>query len=196
MLLLEEAARLARSQGEQLVEVRVRHAAIRLGDRAAARQLTRVASAVEGPFASAAGLQAHALLDGDVAAFVGAAESFNAQGALAEAADAFAQAARALGREGDKARSRELASRAAGIARAVGGLDTPLLRAVVLKSPLTRRQHDVARLAASGLSNREIAEQLGVGIRTIESHLETAYRRVGVASRAELAAVLAAEDLP
>ena len=94
MLLLDEAARLADIQGEQLVEVRVHHAAMRLGVRAAARRLTRLAPAVEGSFAGAAGLHARGFLDADVAELVRSAEGFEVQGALAEAADALAHAAR------------------------------------------------------------------------------------------------------
>ena len=89
-----------------------------------------------------------------------------------------------------------MASRAAALAQEVGGLDTPALRAAVLDPPLTRRQRDVARLAASGRSNREIAQQLGVGIRTVESHLDAAYRRVGVSSRTELLDLFPEERRP
>ena len=44
----------------------------------------------------------------------------------------------------------------------------------------------VARLAAQGLSNREIADQLVVSIKTIEYHLRNAFGKLGVTSRRQL----------
>jgi len=49
----------------------------------------------------------------------------------------------------------------------------------------------VARLAGSGLSNREIAAQLVVSIKTVEYHLHHAFGRLGITSRRQLAARLA-----
>lgn len=190
VILLGDAADIAVGQGQQLVEVRAHHAGVRLGDPGAARRLLRVAPAVEGSFAQSAARHARAFLDGDAAALSRAGRHFEQDGALAEAADAIAQASRAARRSGDAAATRKLAGRATSIAESVGGLDTPALRSVASERPLTRRQRDVARLAASGLSSREIADRLGVGVRTVESHLATTYRLLGVSSRAELATVL------
>lgn len=44
----------------------------------------------------------------------------------------------------------------------------------------------VARIAADGLPNREIAQTLFVTVRTDEGHLTHAYRKLGISSRAEL----------
>ena len=51
---------------------------------------------------------------------------------------------------------------------------------------LTPRQQQVARLAARGLSNSEIAQQLGVKPGTIDAHLKKIYLLLQVHSRAEL----------
>ena len=51
---------------------------------------------------------------------------------------------------------------------------------------LTGREEEVAALAAKGLSDREIADALVVSIRTVESHLAAAYRKLGVTSRRDL----------
>ena len=49
----------------------------------------------------------------------------------------------------------------------------------------------MADLAAAGRSNREIADQLVISVRTVESHLASAYRKLDVRSRVQLAPVLA-----
>jgi DNA-binding CsgD family transcriptional regulator len=55
---------------------------------------------------------------------------------------------------------------------------------------LTPAEARVARLAAEGVANKEIAERLFVTIRTVETHLNSAYRKLGITSRRELAAAL------
>ena len=64
---------------------------------------------------------------------------------------------------------------------------------------LTGSERSVADLAATGHSNREIADRLVLSVRTVESHLGSAYRKLGVRSRAQLVGALArpgAEDGP
>jgi DNA-binding CsgD family transcriptional regulator len=60
--------------------------------------------------------------------------------------------------------------------------------------PLTAREHEVARLAADGLSARDIAGQLFIGKRTVETHLANVYIKLDVKSRLELARRLSALD--
>jgi DNA-binding CsgD family transcriptional regulator len=54
---------------------------------------------------------------------------------------------------------------------------------------LTRRQAEVLQYLATGTSEREVAERLGVSGRTVEKHLERCYRQLGVNSRSEAAAI-------
>jgi DNA-binding CsgD family transcriptional regulator len=51
---------------------------------------------------------------------------------------------------------------------------------------LTRRETEVARLAATGISAKEIAQSLFVGERTVESHLASVYAKLGVDSKLQL----------
>jgi DNA-binding CsgD family transcriptional regulator len=51
---------------------------------------------------------------------------------------------------------------------------------------LSAREREVATLAAKGCSAREIAGQLFIGERTVETHLANAYAKLGVASKVEL----------
>ncbi|GAA0592594.1 hypothetical protein GCM10010174_04590 [Kutzneria viridogrisea] len=53
---------------------------------------------------------------------------------------------------------------------------------------LTDRERLVADLAGAGSTNREIATELCVTLRTVESHLTNVYRKLGVSTRRELAA--------
>jgi DNA-binding CsgD family transcriptional regulator len=55
---------------------------------------------------------------------------------------------------------------------------------------LTPQESQIVRLAARGLSNKDIAAQLFLSSRTVGHHLYKAYPKLGVASRAELADVL------
>lgn len=59
---------------------------------------------------------------------------------------------------------------------------------------LTGREREVARLIATGASNREIAASLGIGVRTVESHVERIRRKTDARSRAQLAAMNAGFD--
>jgi DNA-binding CsgD family transcriptional regulator len=52
---------------------------------------------------------------------------------------------------------------------------------------LTATERKVAKLVASGRTNREVAAELYMGLRTVEAHLTQAYRKLGVRSRSELA---------
>ncbi|HET6652194.1 MAG TPA: HD domain-containing phosphohydrolase [Nocardioides sp.] len=49
---------------------------------------------------------------------------------------------------------------------------------------LTERQVEVLRLVAHGLSNREIAERLGISARTAEHHVQDVYVKIGASTRA------------
>jgi DNA-binding CsgD family transcriptional regulator len=53
---------------------------------------------------------------------------------------------------------------------------------------LTNRERQVALLVAAGKSNREIADQLVLGERTIETHVSNILAKLGFASRAQIAA--------
>ena len=58
---------------------------------------------------------------------------------------------------------------------------------------LTPGELRVVRLAAEGRTNREIAHELYVTLKTVEGHLSRAYAKLGIAGRAQLAEVLEGE---
>jgi DNA-binding CsgD family transcriptional regulator len=64
---------------------------------------------------------------------------------------------------------------------------SPLRRPKLDDLPLSARQIEVGRLVANGLTNAVIAERLGISHRTVTSHLDHIYGRLGIGSRAALA---------
>ena len=122
--------------------------------------------------------------------FDDAATAFDAIGALLLAAEASASAARAYKRSGLGRRASEAAQRSARLVDACEGARTPALVAGTESTPLTRREREVAELAARGATSRDIAEKLFVSSRTVENHLQRAYEKLGVRGRAELAEAL------
>jgi DNA-binding CsgD family transcriptional regulator len=71
--------------------------------------------------------------------------------------------------------------------RTGGGLTAPL------RSTLRPQELAIAKLVADGLTNREIAGELVLSVKTVEFHLTQIYRRHGLRSRTELVARLAGE---
>lgn len=68
----------------------------------------------------------------------------------------------------------------------------PRQAALAGAAALTPRQRQICELAAVGKGNRAIAQELFLSIKTVETHLAAGYRKLGVNTRAELAAELAA----
>lgn len=60
---------------------------------------------------------------------------------------------------------------------------------------LTQSESQVARLAADGRSNAWIAEKLFVTQRTVEAHLTSAYRKLGLSGRRELRTALEMSEM-
>ena len=74
--------------------------------------------------------------------------------------------------------------------RASGG--QPRQRAVEMRDPLTTQEALIARLAGQGASNPAIATQLFISRATVAYHLHKVFTKLGVSSRGQLAAALAA----
>jgi DNA-binding CsgD family transcriptional regulator len=58
------------------------------------------------------------------------------------------------------------------------------------RDALTASELRIAQLAATGATNRHIAQSLFLTLRTVETHLTHAYRKLDIGSRAELAGAL------
>ncbi|MFT4108978.1 helix-turn-helix transcriptional regulator, partial [Propionicimonas sp.] len=64
------------------------------------------------------------------------------------------------------------------------------------RSILTPQEDRIAGFAASGLTNRQIAQRLFLSPRTVETHLYASFRKLGISERGQLADVLGTVDHP
>lgn len=91
------------------------------------------------------------------------------------------------------AEARELAQlgrRAQELREALGAYATPAFVDTAPAVTLSRREREIAGLVADGRASREVADELIIGVRTVESHLARVYAKLGVRSRHELADAL------
>jgi len=196
--LIEAAIEEARSLGLVMVELFALHDLVRLGapQRACAR-LTEIAAITGGPYAAAVADHAAAAMRRDGDALDDVAGRFEEMGARLCAAEACAQAAGAHRRSGR--RGSELTSSAAArrLQLACSGARTAPLRALddtPVFNDLTTREREVVDLAARQLTNREIATELFISVRTVTTHLQRAYAKLGVNDRAQLAVLVSRPD--
>ena len=70
--------------------------------------------------------------------------------------------------------------------RVTGALATPRVSADV-EVPLTQRESEVLRQLAFGLTNKEIAQALGISYETVKEHVQHVLRKIGVTDRTQAA---------
>jgi DNA-binding CsgD family transcriptional regulator/tetratricopeptide (TPR) repeat protein len=158
----------------------------------AAARVIAAAARIDGPWALAVGTQVEGFRDQDGRALDRAADEFALLGRWLEASEAAADAA---GTHAAAGCTREAAVSAAAADRyrtRAGRRSTVRVPPVLDLPALTRREREVAMLAASGLSNRAIADQLVLSVRTIEGHLLRASAKVGADSRRALGDIVTA----
>jgi DNA-binding NarL/FixJ family response regulator len=101
----------------------------------------------------------------------------------------YAEAALRLGASGFVLKTAPIAELLDAIRRAAAGGLAFAIRpsAAASQVRLSQRELDVVRLVIDGRSNDEIAGRLGIGAKTVESHLRRLFERLDIASRTELA---------
>jgi DNA-binding CsgD family transcriptional regulator/Tfp pilus assembly protein PilF len=175
--------------------------------RALAAEEVTLARAFNGPRTLGVALRAAGLTDGGrrgIDLLRQAERVLEGSGARLEHARAMADLGAALRRAGQRADSREVLRAALDLAHRCGAIAlterarTELIaaggrpRRLVLSGldSLTPGERRVAQLAAGGLSNRDIAQNLFITARTVEGHLTHAYQKLAIASREQLPAAL------
>jgi DNA-binding CsgD family transcriptional regulator len=189
--MLDRGADEAISIGQSGLATHLLHALARMGGaEAAVARLSFLATTRDTPFIAARDAHVRALIEDDAAGLEAAAVVFERLGAALLAAEGFAAAARIWRQSGHGRRATAAANRARTLADRCEGAHTPGLAELEIATPLTDRELDVALLAAGGQSNREVAEQLYLSLRTVENHLQRIYTKLGVQGRGELSAAL------
>lgn len=155
-----------------------------------ADRLEAIVEQVESPLVGCSARQARAVVERDVDALEEVGYELIELGATFAAAEALAQAAALARRAGRSQRATGLGRRARELADTCEGATNPTLFEPVELSPLTRREREVALLAARGLRSRDIAEQLDLSARTVENHLHNVFTKLGISDRADLPAAL------
>jgi DNA-binding NarL/FixJ family response regulator len=152
-----------------------------------AAEQTRLVERCDARLVAAYAAHATARADRDGQALLAVAEEMAAIGADAYATEAAADAARQFLIEGREDSARRAATRARELFPADQDGEAPLIDGLDgVAMELTRREAQIAALAARGLSNQEIAEQLVLSVRTVETYVYRAMQKRGVTSRQEL----------
>jgi DNA-binding CsgD family transcriptional regulator len=186
-----ESSELARSRGQHTFVMLGLQELCRLGDPAAAAPgLAELAGELDGQYVQVAAAHAAALVARDGPGLLEVAERFADHGALLVAAEAANAAAAALRDAGRMSSARTAAARAALWLQACEGARPPTLPTVPPAEELTPREREIALLAAAEMSSRQIADRLVVSVRTVDNHLQRAYRKLGITRREELSRVL------
>lgn len=189
----QEAAEVALSGGQRAVEtthvafgIVALHAGVGCGRSATiAESLCSATTDVDGALLRAMADHAVAWRDRDAKALEAAAMSFALMGSRPHAATGFAHAAATY--EPDSAAARRAVARATLWSASAASFHAPSVDVV---APLTDRELDIARRAASGQSSRAIADDVYLSVRTVDNHLRNAYRKLDVNGRPGLVEVL------
>jgi DNA-binding CsgD family transcriptional regulator len=184
------AADLARHSEQRAFEVLAAYDVARLGrPELVNERLADLATVVEGPLAAHCAHASQALGAHDAGQLVAAAQEAERIGQHLLAAElAIAAAAHrsvALG----PGSAVHVAERARTLRERCAEATTPLLATVAAHFTLTRREREIAELAAAGHTSPEIGRALGISARTVDNHLGRVYSKLGVHGRAALASV-------
>ncbi|KRE77383.1 hypothetical protein ASG71_13820 [Arthrobacter sp. Soil763] len=158
-----------------------------LGDLTAASRLRELKPDLQGRRAAAVCGYADALGSGDPGGLLDAAKACEAAGLWGFAAQAYGSAAAAYQAAGDTLRERMAASqrqRCRDRADSQDGAEADDEDSGL--GLLTRRERDIVALAVRGLSDRQIAAELQVSVRTVEGHLYRSYAKLNIKGRDQL----------
>jgi DNA-binding CsgD family transcriptional regulator len=189
--LLLDAASWARARGQHGLALGALHDLVRVGHAKDAHDaLLELGADVEGPLAAARVAHAIGARRRDGSLLDDASDAFASIATNLFAAEASSQAAAAHRRAGRTAHAQRSAVRAEELLARCEGARTPVLGAAATDrgiDRLTPRELEIARMAATGASSRDIAQRLDVSVRTVDNQLQRAYTKLGISGRRQLA---------
>ncbi|MEO8284645.1 MAG: LuxR C-terminal-related transcriptional regulator, partial [Pseudarthrobacter sp.] len=163
-------------------------AAARLGDRQVSQKLGSLGNRVDGQFAGLCTRLAEGMKDSDSELVLAASKEAEAAGNAVFARDVARKAVSYANDAGNRIALRTAQRAQQSLDDRFGSPKNGLHS--LTTSTLTARECEVAVRAAAGTSNRKIAEQMHVSVRTVEGHLYQVYSKLHVASRSELKDVI------
>ncbi|MDM7990494.1 LuxR family transcriptional regulator [Arthrobacter sp. zg-Y877] len=176
-------------RGAYAYELLARFTAMRLGDEESLDDVLSVAANQQGDFAALCELYAKGLGNGDAQVLLRASEVAAGIGHVLLAREISEHALGIASGAGDRATVRFIHR-----SRRVAATDAPPEAADEFLGALTARERSIARKAVAGTSNKQIAEDLGISVRTVEGHLYQVYSKLHVGSRRELARTIAEQS--
>jgi DNA-binding CsgD family transcriptional regulator len=181
----------AQDRGQLTFQVLALHDVARLGRPRQVDGLLRdLAVDAEGRLAPLYAAHAGALVAQNGAALDDVANAFATVGVNLLAAEAAAEAAHAYRICGRRSSAIAARRRAVVLAEGCEGARTPALGLLASPPDLTRREEEIAGLAARGMTSRAIADRLVISVRTVENALQHVYCKLGITSRSELSRIL------
>jgi DNA-binding CsgD family transcriptional regulator len=111
------------------------------------------------------------------------------KGAMIDAVECALQASAAAQQAGRLDYATECDLKALALLALIPGTDSPLmrmLRGTDNRFKLTAREREIVGMAQKGMTNKQIAGAMFVGVRTVEGHLLRSYAKLGIKSRSEL----------
>ncbi|WP_180290364.1 LuxR C-terminal-related transcriptional regulator [Streptomyces sp. TLI_171] len=188
--LLRSAAGHALADGEVTAAVAMLDDLVRWGVLEDSDALAAAAARMQGPYAAARARLALACAAGRAEEIESAAARLADLGVELRAAEGFASAAHAWQAAGHRARATRAAQRAQDLGALCEAAATPGLTPLTGADPLSSREREIALMAARGRTSREIAAECVLSTRTVDNHLARIYRKLGIANRTELSAIL------
>jgi DNA-binding NarL/FixJ family response regulator len=183
----------ATAEGRHWIALEAVHLAARIEvTPALLEQIDVIARRCDGPIAALKCQHVAALLNGDVDRLIESGEAFEKHGYTLIAVEAFDQATGHAFQREDLPKARHALNLAEalvanGVTRLLPAPNTDAWR---LRPTLTKRENEIAHLAANGATSRDIGIKLYLATRTVETHLQNAYRKLGVTDRSGLLRVL------
>jgi len=183
----------SQSGADAYYEIPALHDLVRYGGAAdAAPRFAALASVVEGEIVQIHHAHAEASLARDPRALLATATRYEGAGLLLDAAEAATAAIAAFGPRSSPTEVNAARRTAAALRRRCPGARTHILAVADAPPSLTPREHEVATLAAGGLTDADVAARLFISVRTVNAHLGSVYTKLGVTGRRDLAAALRA----